>query len=61
MYDFENNDIPTPAAVCHDILGFGDKDVEQHYKSKKREKILNTLKDVDLYEDIYRADKKKIN
>ncbi len=45
----------------HDILGYVDKDVEKLYESKnyKKDLIINTLNNVDIYEDIYLATKAK--
>ena len=66
MYD-ENNDIKNQTTVCHDILGYADKDVENYYKSKRPVlndngeivdyETINTLKDVDLYENLYLSNK----
>ena len=66
MYD-ENNDIKNQTTVCHDILGYVDKDVENYYKSKRPVlndngeivdyETINTLKDVDLYENLYLSNK----
>jgi len=54
MYDFMNLH---PKAKCsednHDILGYVDKDVENWYRSTKKENnkiiVINTLKNIDIY------------
>ena len=70
LYDFmydENSNILDRTSVCHDILGYVDKDVENSYKSRRPilnadgeivdYETINTLKDVDIYENLYLSNK----
>ena len=56
MQEYANN-----SAINHDLLGYVDKDVENLYKSGSTVtgRVLGTLKDIDLYPDIYLAAKAK--
>lgn len=51
----------TNSSENHDLLGYVDKDTENNYKSvnNAQHKVIDTLKDIDLYDDIYLAAKAK--
>ncbi|MBO7078475.1 MAG: hypothetical protein J6W64_01535 [Bacilli bacterium] len=55
------NDKVTNSTENHDLLGYADKDVENNYKSisESTNTTLATLKDIDLYDDIYLSAKVK--